>query len=95
MVLLAAPALRAMAQTTLDAIRKRGAPICDASGELCGFSWNMQHGSRASFLDENLTLNINLRVGNYGERLDCNLGARSQLKLELGLSALWNKGGLI
>lgn len=34
------------------------------------------------------------QVGNYGEAFDRNLGKGSALKIERGLNALWNKGGL-
>ena len=34
------------------------------------------------------------RVGNYGEAFDRNVGPGSPLKIERGLNALWNKGGL-
>ena len=34
------------------------------------------------------------QVGNYGEAFDRNLGMGSPLKIERGLNALWNKGGL-
>jgi len=34
------------------------------------------------------------QVGNYGEAFDRNLGNGSALKIERGLNALWNKGGL-
>lgn len=34
------------------------------------------------------------RVGNYGEAFERNVGAGSPLKIERGLNALWNKGGL-
>lgn len=33
-------------------------------------------------------------VGNYGEAFDRNLGKNSPLKIDRGLNALWNKGGL-
>lgn len=33
-------------------------------------------------------------VGNYGEIFDRNVGAGSRIKIERGLNALWNKGGL-
>lgn len=33
-------------------------------------------------------------VGNYGEAFDRNVGAGSPLKIERGINALWNKGGL-
>ncbi|MNM58881.1 General L-amino acid-binding periplasmic protein AapJ precursor [compost metagenome] len=34
------------------------------------------------------------QVGNYGEIFDRNVGAGSDLKIERGLNALWNKGGV-
>ena len=34
------------------------------------------------------------QVGNYGESFDRNVGAGSDLKIERGLNAQWNKGGL-
>ncbi len=34
------------------------------------------------------------QVGNYGEIFERNVGAGSELKIERGLNALWNKGGL-
>ncbi|WP_457662707.1 amino acid ABC transporter substrate-binding protein [Sinorhizobium medicae] len=39
-------------------------------------------------------VNIVKAVGNYGEVFDRNIGAGSPLKIERGLNALWNKGGL-
>jgi len=36
-----------------------------------------------------------LAVGNYGEIFERHLGAKTPLKLERGLNALWNKGGLL
>ena len=38
--------------------------------------------------------NIIKSVGNYGEIFDRNVGPATPLKLERGLNALWNKGGL-
>ncbi len=38
--------------------------------------------------------NIVKMVGNYGEVFDRNVGPSSPLKIERGLNALWNKGGL-
>ena len=35
------------------------------------------------------------QVGNYGESFDRNVGKGSKLKLDRGLNALWNKGGLM
>lgn len=34
------------------------------------------------------------QVGNYGEVFDRNVGAGSELKIERGLNALWNQGGV-
>lgn len=34
------------------------------------------------------------QVGNYGEVFDRNVGAGSELKIERGLNALWNQGGI-
>lgn len=34
-------------------------------------------------------------VGNYGEMFERNLGAGSPLRIERGLNALWNKGGVL
>lgn len=34
------------------------------------------------------------QVGNYGESFDRNLGAGSDMKINRGLNALWNQGGL-
>ena len=39
-------------------------------------------------------VNIVKQVGNYGESFDRNVGAGSELKIERGLNAQWNKGGL-
>ncbi len=39
--------------------------------------------------------NIILQVGNYGDIFDRNLGQSSPLKLERGLNALWNQGGIL
>ncbi|MBP1886950.1 amino acid ABC transporter substrate-binding protein [Sinorhizobium mexicanum] len=39
-------------------------------------------------------VNIIKAVGNYGEVFDRNIGAGSPLKIERGLNALWNKGGI-
>ncbi len=45
-------------------------------------------------LSDNWAYNIVKQVGNYGEAFDRNLGKNSPLKIERGLNALWNKGGL-
>jgi len=38
--------------------------------------------------------NVIKAVGNYGESFERNVGQATPLKLERGLNALWNKGGL-
>jgi len=38
--------------------------------------------------------NIIKQVGNYGEVFERNIGVNTPLKIERGLNALWNKGGL-
>ena len=45
-------------------------------------------------LKDDWAAQIVMQVGNYGEAFDHNLGKGSPLKIERGLNALWNKGGL-
>ncbi|WP_079200964.1 amino acid ABC transporter substrate-binding protein [Pseudomonas sp. CC6-YY-74] len=45
-------------------------------------------------LPKDWAVQIVKQVGNYGESFDRNVGAGSDLKIERGLNALWNKGGL-
>lgn len=45
-------------------------------------------------LNKDWVVQIVKQVGNYGEIFDRNVGASSELKIERGLNALWNKGGL-
>ena len=45
-------------------------------------------------LPKDWAVQIVKQVGNYGESFDRNVGAGSELKIERGLNALWNKGGL-
>ncbi|RZA26727.1 MAG: amino acid ABC transporter substrate-binding protein [Proteobacteria bacterium] len=45
-------------------------------------------------LDNEFSKRILVQVGNYAEVFDRNLGANSPLKIERGMNALWNKGGL-
>jgi general L-amino acid transport system substrate-binding protein len=45
-------------------------------------------------LPQDWAVQIISQVGNYGEMFDRNVGAGSPLKIERGLNALWNKGGL-
>lgn len=46
-------------------------------------------------LEERWAYNVIKAVGNYGEIWDRNVGPKTPLKLERGLNALWNKGGLL
>ena len=46
-------------------------------------------------LDEHWARNAIKAVGNYGEVWNRNLGAATPLKLERGLNAQWNQGGLL
>ncbi len=46
-------------------------------------------------LDESWARNAIKAVGNYGEVWNRNLGAATPLKLERGLNAQWNQGGLL
>jgi general L-amino acid transport system substrate-binding protein len=46
-------------------------------------------------LDPRFAYSIVSAVGNYGEIFERNLGASSELKIDRGLNALWNKGGLM
>ncbi|RJG10323.1 amino acid ABC transporter substrate-binding protein [Pseudomonas cavernicola] len=45
-------------------------------------------------LPKDWAVQIVKQVGNYAEIFDRNVGAGSDLKIERGLNALWNKGGL-
>ncbi|MCY1518626.1 putative amino-acid ABC transporter-binding protein YhdW [compost metagenome] len=45
-------------------------------------------------LPKDWAVQIIKQVGNYAEVFDRNVGAGSELKIERGLNALWNKGGL-
>ncbi|MCF7203367.1 amino acid ABC transporter substrate-binding protein [Pseudomonas oligotrophica] len=45
-------------------------------------------------LNKNWAVQIVKQVGNYGEVFERNVGKGSELKIERGLNALWNKGGL-
>ncbi|MEK8016296.1 MAG: TAXI family TRAP transporter solute-binding subunit, partial [Candidatus Parabeggiatoa sp.] len=46
-------------------------------------------------LSKDWAYNIVKQVGNYGEVFDRNVGKDSPLKMERGLNALWNKGGIM
>jgi general L-amino acid transport system substrate-binding protein len=45
-------------------------------------------------LPKDWVVKIVKQVGNYGESFDRNVGAGSDLNIERGLNAQWNKGGL-
>jgi general L-amino acid transport system substrate-binding protein len=49
---------------------------------------------KALGLDEKWAYNIVKHVGNYGEVFERNVGVNTPLKLERGLNAQWNKGGI-
>lgn len=46
-------------------------------------------------LDPRWTYNVVSTVGNYGEIFERNLGQSSELKIDRGINALWNAGGLM
>ena len=46
-------------------------------------------------LDEKWAYNIIKQVGNYGESFERNVGQDSPLKIDRGLNAQWNQGGLL
>lgn len=52
-------------------------------------------GGRALGLDDRWAYNVIRHVGNYAEVFDRTVGANSPLRLERGLNALWNQGGLL
>lgn len=50
---------------------------------------------KALGLSNEWAYNIIKQVGNYAEMFDRNVGAGSPLKIERGVNALWNKGGIL
>lgn len=46
-------------------------------------------------LEPRFAYNVVSAVGNYGEMFERNIGQVSDLKIDRGLNALWNKGGLM
>jgi general L-amino acid transport system substrate-binding protein len=50
---------------------------------------------KAMGVDDKWAYNVIKQVGNYGESFERNVGKGSKLKLDRGLNALWNKGGLM
>jgi len=57
-------------------------------------------GQEANFgeqlgLSQDFAYNILKKVGNYAEIYDRNVGPDTPLKLDRGLNALWNDGGIL
>jgi general L-amino acid transport system substrate-binding protein len=50
---------------------------------------------KALHLDDKWAYNVIKQIGNYGEVFDRNVGKGSSLKLDRGVNALWNQGGLM
>jgi len=50
---------------------------------------------KAIGVDEKWMYNIVKQIGNYGDSLERNVGAKTPLKLERGQNALWTNGGLM
>ncbi len=50
---------------------------------------------KALGLNEKWAYNIVKQVGNYGEVFERNVGAKTPLKIQRGLNALWNNGGIM
>lgn len=50
---------------------------------------------KALGLDEKWAYNIIKQVGNYGEVFERNVGVNTPLKIQRGLNALWNHGGIM
>ncbi len=50
---------------------------------------------KALGLSNDWAYNIIKQVGNYAEVFERNVGSKSPLKIERGLNALWNKGGIL
>ena len=46
-------------------------------------------------LNDDWAYQVIKQVGNYGEVFDRNVGRESSLKIDRGLNALWNKGGIL
>ena len=50
---------------------------------------------KALGLNDKWAYNIIKQVGNYSESYEANLGENTPMKLQRGVNALWNKGGLL
>jgi len=46
-------------------------------------------------LNDDWAYQVIKQVGNYGEVFERNVGRESPLKIDRGLNALWNKGGIL
>jgi len=46
-------------------------------------------------LSNDWAYNVILKVGNYGESYEANVGPNTPLKLDRGVNALWSKGGIL
>lgn len=79
-----------------------GLTSANVEGELKSTNPNIQRllgvtpGSGKNLgLDEKWAYNIIKQVGNYGESFERNVGQDSPLKINRGLNAQWNQGGLL
>ena len=59
------------------------------------FLGKIKGNGKALGLKESWAKDVILKVGNYSEIFERNVGQQSALKLERGLNAQWNKGGLM
>ncbi len=80
---------RGVTSANVDAMTKSPDPNIQ---RLLGASGDMGKGLG---VDNKWAYVIIKQVGNYGESFERNVGKASKLKLERGLNALWNKGGLM
>ena len=101
--LLAASCWTAQA-ATLDTVKQRGMLVCGVSAGFVGFSTpDSQVNYKGLDVDYCRALAAGVlgdatKVrygGNYGEIFERNVGKSSPLKLDRGLNATWNKGGLM
>jgi general L-amino acid transport system substrate-binding protein len=58
------------------------------------FLGTIEGNGKSLGVSEKWAYNVIKKVGNYGEIFDRNVGKETPLKLERGLNALWNAGGL-
>ncbi len=69
--------------------------VANSSPAVQRFLGNKGIGGKGLGLSDGWAYRIIKQVGNYGESFERNLGQSSPLKLQRGLNALWNKGGLL